>query len=268
MRALLAQLSPVAGAIETNLARLESLLGEHRDVQVAIFPELYLQGYQPSRAQEVAIPAEGPQIERVRAAARRHHTAVIVGFAERLHDGQVANSAVCIDGDGTLAGVHRKSQLFGEGERAAFAAGEDLLLTQIAGLALAPLICFEVEFPEPARLLARSGAEMFVTVAANMEPYGDEHELAARSRALENRRPHLYVNAVGSCEGLTFVGGSAAIDASGSVIALAGREEQLLEVDVPSSWQDAGGDVDYLQHLRSDLRVRVPNTRIGGGAGR
>lgn len=268
MRALLAQLSPVAGAIETNLGRLESLLDEHRGVQIAIFPELYLQGYQPSRAHETAISAEREQMGRVMEAAKRHRTAVVVGFAERLPTETVANSAACIDADGTLAGIHRKSQLFGEGERTAFQASEDLLLTELAGIAVGLLICFEVEFPEPARLLARSGAEMFVTIAANMEPYGEEHELAARSRALENRRPHLYVNAVGSCEGLTFVGGSCAIDASGRVTALAGGQEQLLEVDVPSSWKDAGGDIDYLQHLPSDIRVRVANTRIGGGAGR
>lgn len=267
MRALLAQLSPVAGAIESNLARLESLLGEHPDVQLAVFPELFLQGYRPGQARELAIGAESDEIQRVADAARAAQTAVIVGFVERLASGQIANSAACIDADGTLAGVHRKCLLFGAAERKAFCEGEDLLVVSLAGTAVTPLICFEVEFPEPARAAAAAGARLLVTIAANMEPYGAEHELAARSRALENRRPHLYVNTVGVQGGLTFVGGSAAIDSSGQITALAGREEQLLEVEVPPAWQDAGGDVDYLAHVRPDLRVRVATTQMGEGGG-
>jgi predicted amidohydrolase len=267
MRALLAQLSPVAGALEVNLARLETLLREHRDVQLAVFPELYLQGYMLERAGEVAISAQGEQIARVRAAAELFQTAVVVGFAERLAGGEIANSAACIDADGSLAGVHRKCQLFGRAERNAFAAGEDLHLLSIAGRRVAPLICFEVEFPEPARALARAGADLLVTIAANMEPYGAEHELAARSRALENRCPHLYVNTTGSYGALKFVGESCAIDSSGQRVALADEGEQLLEVEVPAGWQDAGGDLDYLTQVRSGLRVRVATTQLGERGG-
>ncbi len=267
MRALLAQLSPVAGAIESNLARLESLLGEHPDVQLAVFPELFLQGYRLSQAGELAIAADSEQIQRLADAARRAQTAVIVGFAEALPSGGTANSAACIDADGTLAGVHRKSQLFGAAERSAFQEGDELLVVSLAGCAVAPLICFEVEFPEPARSVAAAGAQLLVTIAANMEPYGAEHELAARARALDNRRPHLYVNTVGTYGPLTFVGASAAIDSSGQITALAGREEQPLEVEVPPAWQDAGGDIDYLTHMRSGPRVRVATTQMGEGGG-
>jgi hypothetical protein len=100
-----------------------------------------------------------------------------------------------------------------------------------------------------------------------MEPYGAEHELAARARALENRRPHLYVNATGSCGALTFVGESCAIDSSGRRVALAGAGERLLEVEVPAPWQDAGGDLDYLTHVRSDPRIRVATTQLGERGG-
>lgn len=261
MRALLAQLACCAGALERNLLRLEELLARHRRSQLAIFPELFLQGCGPATAAKLAIAIEDPAIERVRATAKHNDTAVIVGFAERLSDGRVANSAVCVDRDGSLVGVHRKTQLFGRLERNLFTEGEDLLLVTLAGWAIAPLICFEAEFPEHARALARAGAELLITIAANMEPYGAEQELACRARALDNRRPHLYVNGVGACEGMRFPGGSCAIDRDGRALASLGEQEQVLEVEVPAGWRHAGSDVDYLQRVRSHLPVRVAITQ-------
>jgi predicted amidohydrolase len=41
---------------------------------------------------------------------------------------------------------------------------------------------------------------MLVTISANMEPFGPDHDTAARARALENGLPHLYVNLVGEVD--------------------------------------------------------------------
>jgi (R)-amidase len=271
LRALLAQLACRAGAVEQNLARLEDLLAQHSGVDLAVFPELFLQGYELRTAADLAIAADSEQVERVRAAAAHAGTAVIVGFAERLRQGGVANAAACVDADGRLAGIARKTQLFGAAERRVFCEGDDLILVSLARRAVAPLICFEVEFPEPARALALAGADLLVTIAANMKPYGPEQELACRARALENRRPHLYVNAVGRSGPLEFVGASAAIDARGQIATLAGEAEQVLEVEVPPSWQDAGSDIDYLKQLRGagrGTRVAITQAGDGGGASR
>jgi predicted amidohydrolase len=265
MRALLAQLCSQAGAIEANLARLQGLLGEHRDVQLAVLPELFLQGYRLGSAARQACTADGQEIGRVRAAAKRAGTAVVVGFAERAPSGELYNSAACIDADGSLVGVHRKTHLFGPREREVFRSGECLHLVELAGLAVAPLICFEVEFPEPARALACAGADILVTIASNMSPYGAEHELAIRARALENRRPHLYVNSVGRCEDLVFVGGSAVIGCDGVIAASAGAEEEVLEVEVPRSFAGAGTDIDYLNRVRFDLPVTIASNHTEQG---
>lgn len=215
MRALLAQLGSVDGAIEPNLARLEAVLARHPDVQLAIFPELFLSGYELNRAKELAISAQSAEMDRLRGAAAQWRTAVICGFPERTAEGAAANAAVCIDAGGALVGIYRKTHLFGQRERDAFVDGRELLLVGLADRRIAPLICFDVEFPEPARALARAGADLIVTIAANMRPHGEEHALAARARALDNRCAHLYVNRVGTYDGLEFVGGSLAIDSSG-----------------------------------------------------
>ncbi len=257
MQALLAQLAPAPGDLEGNLASLEAALQAHPSVELAVFPELFMCGYEPERAEELSCPADGALIERVRTAASTSGTAVVVGFAERTGSGASANSAACIDRDGRLAGVYRKTHLFAERERQAFVAGEKLLVTSLCGRSVGPLICFDVEFPEPARTLCRGGAELLITIAANMSPYGADHDLATRARALENRRAHLYVNRVGSAGELRFVGESRAIDAAGGVRAGAATEaEEMLIVDVPEDGV-ADSEVDYLKHTRDGLPVEV-----------
>ena len=50
MRALLAQLEPAPGDAQANVAALERALAAHPDADIALFPELFLCGYELERA--------------------------------------------------------------------------------------------------------------------------------------------------------------------------------------------------------------------------
>jgi predicted amidohydrolase len=229
VRALLAQLASVPGQTEANAGRVVEILGAHRDVEIAVFPELFLGGYDLSLVGQSARSPDSPELQSIAAAAAAASTAVVVGFAERAEDGSFFNSVACINRDGSLAGLYRKRRLFGS-EPDAFQVGDEHRVVRLAGLDVGPLICFDVEFPEPARELAAAGAELLVTASANMAPFGPDHEVATRARALENRLPHLYTNGVGAIGGLRLVGGSRSVDASGVVLAEAGSDEEALLV--------------------------------------
>jgi predicted amidohydrolase len=194
-------------------------------------------------------------LARVGRAAADVGTAAVIGFAERTDDGGVANSVACLDADGRARAVYRKTHLFGPAEEATFAAGDRLVVTELAGRAVAPLICFDMEFPEPARALARAGAELLVTASANMNPYAYEHELASRARAMDNRRPHVYVNRTGSEYGFDFLGASRAVDAGGRVIVEAGDGEEVLEAEIAVGAGPRDAAVDYLELMRDGLTV-------------
>ncbi|TML85531.1 MAG: carbon-nitrogen hydrolase [Actinobacteria bacterium] len=253
MLALLAQMASVPGSPAANAERAAAALAAHPDVEIAVFPELFLGGYELARLADSARPADCAELRTIAEAAEAVSTAVAVGFAERNTDGTFSNSVACIDRDGSLAAVYRKTQLFGA-EREAFRAGDALVVVRLAGLAVALLVCFDVEFPEPARQLARAGAELLVTVSANMEPFGPDHELATRARALENRLPHVYVNGVGTIGGLQLVGLSRSVGPSGDVLAQAGAEEELLVALVARPGTD-DERVDYLRHLPDPLDI-------------
>lgn len=261
MRALLAQLAPEPGAPEANARRAADALRQH-DVELAAFPELFLTGYDLATAAGTAIEADSAPIGTLRAVAAETRTALIAGFAER-RGSAVANAAAVIDEHGELAAIYRKSHLFGE-EGDVFTAGDELVIAELAGRRVGPLICFDVEFPEPSRALARAGAELLVTVAANMEPFFGDHLLASRARALDNRLPHLYVNRCGEEGGLRFVGGTRAVRADGTVAATAdGDGERLVCVAVDAAGSE-DARLDYLEQLRDDLRVVTPTPATGG----
>ncbi|MFL5827058.1 MAG: nitrilase-related carbon-nitrogen hydrolase [Thermoleophilaceae bacterium] len=257
MQALLAQLSNRIGDVEGNAARAADALRSHPDVDIAVFPELFLSGYTHRNLDQLARPVDAGELRDIAATAKEIGTAVVIGFAEQVGDDGVANSVACIDHDGTLAGVYRKTHLFASEAQAGFIEGEELLVVELAGRRVAPLICFDIEFPEPARQATLAGAELLVTASANMDPFYIDHAVGSVARAHENRRPHLYANPVGEGDGLVFVGASRSIAPTGETLVEGSRDkEELLVVPVA----ELGGfdeRTDYPKFLRGPLPVKV-----------
>lgn len=250
MRVVLAQLAAAPGDVAANVAAVRETVDAHRGADLVVFPELFLGGYLLDAIGELAVELDGPELAAVRAAAAAAGSAIVLGVAERW-DGAVANSAVLIAADGALAGVYRKAHLFGA-ERDVFVAGDRLEPIELGGRGLGPMICFDVEFPEAARTLLLGGADVLVTIAANMAPFADDHELAVRARALESGLPHVYVNRAGAEAGLRFVGGSAVVAPTGETIGRLREEPLVLEAELPRPGR-RDERLDYRSHLRPEL---------------
>lgn len=255
---VLAQLTPKLRDVAENVRTVEVIVAEHASADLVVFPELFLSGYVTNGLDELALDLDGAEVRAVARAARENDTAVIVGAPERLPDG-IANSAICVDRDGNVLACYRKAHLFGE-EQGAFVAGEELVIVEIGGVEVGLLICFDVEFPEVARSLALAGADLLITISANMEPFGRDHEVFCAARALENGVPHLYVNQVGEGEVFTFAGGTTAVSADGDRLAGAGTSEEVigLQLDL-SARSDAKPQElrpDYLRQRRAALPVK------------
>jgi predicted amidohydrolase len=256
MKALLAQLACRIGDVRGNTARAVDAIRSHPEADIAVFPELYLSGYTYRDLDELARRPDSKELQDVAAAAADAETAVVIGFAERMSEG-IANSVACIDQDGSLAGVYRKTHLFASEAEAGFVEGEELIVVELAGRRVAPLICFDIEFPEPARQVALAGADLLATASANMDPFYIDHAVGSVARAHENRLPHLYANLVGNGDGLVFVGASRSIAPTGETLVEATRdEEELLLVPVA----ELGGfdeRTDYPKFVRPPRPVRV-----------
>lgn len=262
MQVLLGQCEPVPGDAPANARAIAEALSKHPEADLAVFPELFLCGYDLEAIGDRAVRRDDPVLARIGEHARAASTAIVVGFAEELAGGRIANAVACFEADGSWRATYRKTHLFGA-EADVFTAGSELVTTQLAGRRVAPMICFDMEFPEPARALARAGADLLVTVAANMEPYEADHHLAARARALDNRLTHVYVNRTGAEGGFRFVGGSLVAAPDGAEVRSLGPQPRISLVQVDLD-RDPAPEVDYLRLARPELPVDAQITTTQG----
>ena len=197
-----------------------------------ILPEMYLSGYNigPENAQKHAIIQAG--LEPAQKIAAAHNIALVFGYPERVGP-DVANAAVLIGPDGKILLNYRKSHLFGELDRAMFkAVGAEFPVAQLGGYKLGVLICYDIEFPEPARRLALAGADVLLIPTAQMQPYEQVARHVLPARAYENQLYTAYANHSGDDDGLSYVGLSSICGPDGTVLAMAGQGEEMLFADL------------------------------------
>jgi predicted amidohydrolase len=256
MKVAILQMHAVAGDVAANLATLEAAAAEAAEggADLLIAPELATTGYGAGAAiRDLAEPADGPQVCRLRAAAARHGLVIVAGFAERA-DGTVYNALACVRRDAAAA-IYRKTHLYADYERALFTPGNICTsLVGIGGLRAGFLICYDVEFPENVRRLAGAGAELVLVPTAL--PAGPHAGFIARQlvpvRAFENQVFVVYANHAGADARFSYAGLSRAVAPDGGLLAVSeNNEPALLFADIdPTAYDDSRQANSYLQDLR------------------
>jgi predicted amidohydrolase len=178
----------------------------------------------------------------------------VIGFPE-TDPGRDAlyDSVSLISNDGRVVACYRKIHLFGE-EHRYFAPGDQLTVVPLGDCSAGAMICFDVEFPEVARILALRGAQVLIVSSANMKPFETHQKAYLQTRALENHAFVALVNRVGSEEDVEFFGGSGVCDPFGRFLCHAGDGEQLLFADIDLSLiEQSQAPLSYLSNRRPEL---------------
>jgi predicted amidohydrolase len=257
-----------------NLAKVIEWL-EHAAAEgahLAVFPECALTGYFLT-SQEAASMAEtipGPRTEHLAEACQSLGIYAVVGTIEKDASGHCYNTAVLVGPDGLL-GRYRKSHLICLGVDRFLTPGDSLpgpWQTPLGKLGL--LICYDLRFPEPARVLALSGAQAILLptawpAAARLYP-----DFVARTRAAENGVYVLAADHVGEERGARYLGRSSVIGPDGEILSEAGRDEEAMltvDIDLARSLQKhrvfIPGDyeIDLFADRRPDLYTAITTPR-------
>lgn len=128
---------------------------------------------------DVAEPIPGPLTEMYSTAARRARSYIVAGVYER-DGGVIYNTSILLDRDGKLVGKYRKTHLPQEEVEGGLTPGDAYPIFDTDFGKVGMMLCWDVQFPEPARELARQGAEIILL------PIWGGHEVLARARAIEN----------------------------------------------------------------------------------
>ncbi|MEE1736738.1 carbon-nitrogen hydrolase family protein [Streptomyces sp. BE147] len=257
LRTALLQSSGRPGAVDANIGILDEAAGRAAaaGARLLVCPEMFLTGYAIGDAvPRLAEPADGPGARAVAGIALRHGIAVLYGYPER-EDELIFNAAQLIGPDGTPLANYRKTHLFGDFEQKWFTPGEQSVVqTELDGVRIGLLICYDVEFPENVRAHALAGTDLLLVPTALMHPFPFVAESLVPVRAFESQMYLAYVNRTGPEGEFEFVGLSCLAGPDGTVRARAGRGEELVVADVDPGLLNASRAANpYLRDRRPGL---------------
>jgi N-carbamoylputrescine amidase len=228
-----------------NLAAALAMIEQaaHAGAQIICLPELFRSRYfcqvEDPRMFELAEPIPGPTSDALCRAAQQHSLVVIGSVFERRAAGIFHNTAVVIDGDGSLVGAYRKMHIPDDPlyfEKFYFTPGDlGFRSFHTRAARLGAMVCWDQWFPEAARLTALTGAEiLFYPTAIGWHPQekaqfgADQHaawEITQRAHAIANGVFVAVPNRVGLEGNLEFWGASFVADPFGRVLARAGHDQ-------------------------------------------
>ncbi|WP_236866470.1 carbon-nitrogen hydrolase family protein [Brevibacterium daeguense] len=249
------QTSSIPGDPDANLRRLAETARQASaaGADVLVTPEMFLTGYNIG-ASAIAELAQRDLTGEVADIARQAEIAIVAGLPV-VADGQVYNACVFVAESGEVRAVHHKVHLFGDLDRAVFAAGSvPCTLVEHRGAQLAMMICYDVEFPEYVRSAAVAGAEVLLVPTANMQPFDIVPRTILPARAWENQLAIAYANHVGADGDLLYTGLSGIFGPDGEALMMAGRSESLLIATVDTAQVQADRKANpYLEDRRPDV---------------
>ena len=154
-------------------------LAAENGAQVVVLQELFETPFfcidkDPAYNSEATIVDTNPAIAAIRPLAKKLGVVVPVSFFEQADDGRRYNSLAIIDADGSVLGIYRKSHIpdFPAYEEAFYFAPGDtgFKVWDTKHVKLGCGVCWDQWFPETARIMALSGAELLMYPTAIGKP--------------------------------------------------------------------------------------------------
>lgn len=197
-----------ANARDQHISRVAAMVEKQLLMQKAnmvVLPELASIDYSREAFRNLdalAEPKHGPSFEVWSAIARRHRVVVVYGFALQLSTGYTIATGV-VDDEGKLIDVYHKLHLaqFGDSMEKEYLTTGDrrLVLFDINGFKVAPIICYDIRVPELCRTLAVDHqVDVIVhTGAYARDPSYHTWHAFAQTRAVENQLYFVSLNRAG-----------------------------------------------------------------------
>jgi omega-amidase len=247
MRVLGLQLDIVWENKAANHDKVRALLSAARPQPgtLVVLPEMFATGFTMNL--EVAEDT-GQSIASI---AREYRVNLLAGTVRDRR-----NEAVLFDAQGRELARYAKMHPFSfAGE--AVVPGTEVVVVDCGGFKLAPVVCYDLRFPELFRAGVKRGANLFAVIAnwprklsglADSTPRLDHWLTLLKARAIENQSYVIGVNRCGRDPGNDYPGRSQIISPRGEVLADAGETEDTVSAEL---------DLPELQAYRQEFPVIV-----------
>lgn len=230
------QWEPVKGDVAGNLARARSLILDSAvsPPDLIVFPEMGLSGYiweSPAEVMPHAVLCSDPatHAQWVGLATEVGAWLVIGHPAYDSSSGRLTNRCTLVSPAGVI-GHYDKTCLFSED--LAWASPGDVVppIWDTPVGKVAPVICADMDYPEPIESAVSRGAELIVLPTAWVaEPAPSATWVL---RAWEHRIPIVAADIQGADRGRVFSGGSCVVDAEGTILTSIDYDEGLISAEL------------------------------------
>ncbi len=251
---------------EANLAKAEDMIKKAaaRGTQLIILPEMFNCPYETGKFPEYAEEEGGPTWQRLSIIAREIGVYLIGGSIPEIEGKKIFNTSYIFNDQGEQLARHRKIHLFDidvEGgqtfkESDTLSPGEQITVFATPFGKIGVAICYDIRFPELARLMVEKGANFIVVPGAFNPTTGPAHwEILFRTRALDNQV--FTIGAAPACNpesNYLSYGNSLIVDPWGRVINRLGGEEGILVEELElNTLNKVRSQLPLLEHRRLDL---------------
>ncbi|RLC60179.1 MAG: carbon-nitrogen hydrolase family protein [Chloroflexi bacterium] len=224
------QMDPKLMQVKQNLESIAGAVRKAADNQanLIVFPECSLTGYVFSSLQEAlpfAEPIPGPSTEKIISLCQELKVYVVFGLLEKEGD-KLFNALAFVGPQGLIAGYRKNHLPFLGIDRFVTKGNRPFQVhsTPIGNIGLH--ICYDVLFPESARIMTLLGADIIVLSTNFPEGRGETLNCVIRARAIENKVHLISADRVGTERGFSFAGMSNIVDATGEVLSLASPDKE------------------------------------------
>jgi len=224
-----------------NLGKAERLIDEaaKKGAQIVCLPELFNSLYFPQeeKSKPLAEMIPGETTATLSNAAKRNKIVLVGGSIYEKADGKHYNTAIVFNEEGKIVGKYRKVHIPndpGYYEQSYFDSGTEYHVFTTKYGKIGVLICFDQWYPEPARIMKLSGADIIFyptaigSVKGIDQVEGDWHEAwenVQRGHAISNSIVVAAVNRVGREKEMSFWGGSFIYNQFGKLLLRADNTE-------------------------------------------
>ena len=219
MRVYLCQLDIQWENKKENFRKIEDLLtsASVNENSLFVLPELCSTGFSMN-AKEVAEEKNGITFKFLSELAKGRNIWIAAGLGGYDSQGMGLNQATVIGPDGIERGRYTKNYPFSlSNEGQFYRQSSDVLVVDCCDFKLAPIICYDLRFPELFRAAQNKGAELFVVIANWPIKRVDHWVTLLQARAIENQAWVVGVNRAGKDPNHTYPGRSLVVDPQGVI---------------------------------------------------
>ncbi len=216
------QLNVYEGDILVNAENIKDIILKMKrdkdNIIIAVFPEMCLYGYEnfENISKKYTQSDIYNCLENIKKNCMSTGIDSVIGAPFITSDG-IENAQYYISHKGTVTHVYSKTHLI-PCEKGKLKAGSKFSIYPTPFGKAAFLICWDLAFPEAARICRKSEADFIIASAAWESPYVNQWYISVCGRSLDNSIPVIGANRVGSNSSFLFIGNSVITDKSGNII--------------------------------------------------